>query len=114
VLNPASGTVLATLPDMGAADAVAAIEAADADRPDWAALPARERAGVLRRWAELMAANADRFRRSSSRKWASRWRSRGSRSARRSPMPNGSPSREGSRHGPDGYLEVKYLCMGGV
>lgn len=61
VLNPASGVPVATLPDMNAADAVAAIDAASAAGPGWAAMPARDRARILRRWAELMAANEERL-----------------------------------------------------
>lgn len=61
VRSPASGTLLAELPDMGAADTTAAIEAAYAARPGWSALPARERSRVLRRWADLMADNAEKL-----------------------------------------------------
>ncbi|CCM78006.1 NAD-dependent succinate-semialdehyde dehydrogenase [Rhizobium mesoamericanum] len=59
VLNPATGEVLASLPDMGAAEAREAIDAAYAVQPAWAALPAKERAGILRKWFDLMVAHAD-------------------------------------------------------
>jgi len=59
VLNPATGEVLASLPDMGAAETRDAIAAAHAAQPAWAARPAKERAAVLRKWHELMVANAD-------------------------------------------------------
>jgi len=59
VLNPATGEVLASLPDMGAADTRKAIDAAYATQPAWAAKPAKERSAVLRKWFELMVANAD-------------------------------------------------------
>ncbi|MBD8665675.1 NAD-dependent succinate-semialdehyde dehydrogenase [Rhizobium sp. CFBP 8752] len=59
VLNPATGEVLASLPDMGADDTKTAIDAAYAAQPAWAARPAKERAFILRAWFDLMIANAD-------------------------------------------------------
>jgi succinate-semialdehyde dehydrogenase/glutarate-semialdehyde dehydrogenase len=54
VRNPADGGLLGTVPDMGAAETRRAIEAAEAVRPAWAALTARERGVILRRWFDLM------------------------------------------------------------
>src|SRR5690606_26812566 len=54
VLNPATGEVLGTVPDMGPAETRAAIEAASAAFPAWAARTAKERADVLRRMHALM------------------------------------------------------------
>ncbi|KAJ32579.1 succinate-semialdehyde dehydrogenase [Agrobacterium tumefaciens] len=59
VVNPATGTVIATLPDMSAFETRLAIEAADASRPAWAAAPAKERAAILRAFSTLMVENAD-------------------------------------------------------
>ncbi|WP_018855363.1 NAD-dependent succinate-semialdehyde dehydrogenase [Rhizobium sp. 42MFCr.1] len=59
VLNPATGEVLASLPDMAAAETREAIDAAYAAQPAWAARPAKERAGILRKWHDLMVAHAD-------------------------------------------------------
>ncbi|MGR9319144.1 NAD-dependent succinate-semialdehyde dehydrogenase [Rhizobium leguminosarum] len=59
VLNPATGELLASLPDMGAAETRAAIDAAHAAQPAWAARPAKERSAILRKWFDLMVANAD-------------------------------------------------------
>jgi succinate-semialdehyde dehydrogenase/glutarate-semialdehyde dehydrogenase len=59
VLNPSTGEVLASLPDMGAAETTTAIDAAYAAQPAWAARPAKERSAILRRWFDLMVANAD-------------------------------------------------------
>ncbi|KQV84366.1 NAD-dependent succinate-semialdehyde dehydrogenase [Rhizobium sp. Root1220] len=61
VLNPATGEVLASLPDMGAAETREAIDAAHAAQPGWAARPAKERATILRKWFDLMVANADQL-----------------------------------------------------
>ncbi|NTB94956.1 NAD-dependent succinate-semialdehyde dehydrogenase [Agrobacterium tumefaciens] len=61
VLNPATGEVIASLPDMGAADTRAAIDAAHSAQPAWAARPAKERAAILRKWYELMVENADQL-----------------------------------------------------
>ena len=49
VINPATGEVLASLPDMGAAETTAAIDAAYAAQAAWAARPAKERSAILDR-----------------------------------------------------------------
>ncbi len=54
VRNPATGATLGTVPQLGAADTRRAIEAAHGAFPGWAALPARERAALLRRWHGLV------------------------------------------------------------
>src|SRR5690606_41706441 len=54
VTNPPTGARLGTVPDMGAAETRAAIEAAAAACPAWAARTAQERANVLRRMHGLM------------------------------------------------------------
>jgi succinate-semialdehyde dehydrogenase / glutarate-semialdehyde dehydrogenase len=54
VLDPATGEVVAEVPRLGAAETRRAIEAADRALPAWKARPARERARILRRLAELM------------------------------------------------------------
>jgi succinate-semialdehyde dehydrogenase/glutarate-semialdehyde dehydrogenase len=59
VSNPASGEVIATVPDMGVEETRAAIEAADVAWPAWRAKPARERAEVLRRLYFLMLENQE-------------------------------------------------------
>ena len=59
VTNPATGAVLGTVPFMGADETRAAIEAAAAAFPAWAARTAKDRATLLRRWYDLMLANAD-------------------------------------------------------
>jgi succinate-semialdehyde dehydrogenase/glutarate-semialdehyde dehydrogenase len=59
VENPATGETVATLADGGADDAAAAIEAADRTQESWAAVPARERAEILRRAYELLVERAD-------------------------------------------------------
>jgi succinate-semialdehyde dehydrogenase / glutarate-semialdehyde dehydrogenase len=59
VTNPANGAVLGTVPIMGAEETRAAIDAAAAAFPAWAARTAKDRAALLRRWHDLMLANAD-------------------------------------------------------
>ncbi|HEY9380747.1 MAG TPA: aldehyde dehydrogenase family protein, partial [Burkholderiales bacterium] len=54
VRNPANGQMLGTVPDMGAAETHAAIEAANAAWPAWRATTAKERAAMLRKWYALM------------------------------------------------------------
>jgi succinate-semialdehyde dehydrogenase/glutarate-semialdehyde dehydrogenase len=57
--NPATGEILGTVPNMGAAEARRAIEAANAAFPAWRAKTAKERAAVLRKWFDLMMANQE-------------------------------------------------------
>jgi succinate-semialdehyde dehydrogenase/glutarate-semialdehyde dehydrogenase len=57
--NPANGTVLGSVPDMGTAETKRAIAAAGAALPAWRALPAKERSKILRRWFELIMANVE-------------------------------------------------------
>jgi succinate-semialdehyde dehydrogenase/glutarate-semialdehyde dehydrogenase len=59
VVDPASGSKLADVPDMGAAETRRAIDAASAALPGWRSKPAKERAVVLRRWFEAMMAAQD-------------------------------------------------------
>ncbi|MGF1606257.1 MAG: NAD-dependent succinate-semialdehyde dehydrogenase [Rhodothalassiaceae bacterium] len=59
VRNPANGDVIATVPDMGAAETNRAIEAAARAMPDWVAKTAQSRADVLTRWADLMMQHHD-------------------------------------------------------
>jgi succinate-semialdehyde dehydrogenase/glutarate-semialdehyde dehydrogenase len=59
VTNPATGAVLARVPDMLEGEARRAIEAAAGAWPAWAAKTAKERAVVLRKWYELIMANQE-------------------------------------------------------
>jgi succinate-semialdehyde dehydrogenase/glutarate-semialdehyde dehydrogenase len=57
--NPADGSILGSVPHMGAAETKRAIDAANAALPAWRALPAKERSRILRKWYDLIMANAD-------------------------------------------------------
>ena len=59
VNDPATGRAIATVPHMGRAETERAIAGAAAALPAWHARTARERAQVLRRWADLMLAHQD-------------------------------------------------------
>lgn len=59
VTNPANGQVIAQVADLDVADTKLAIDAAYAAKADWAAWTGKERAGVLRKWYDLIVANAD-------------------------------------------------------
>ena len=59
VSNPADGAVIASVPDLGAAETRRAIAAAEAALPAWRARTAKERAAVLRRWFELIMAHQE-------------------------------------------------------
>jgi succinate-semialdehyde dehydrogenase/glutarate-semialdehyde dehydrogenase len=59
VTNPADGSVLGTVPELGAAEVRRAIEAAEAAFAGWRARTAKERSAVLRRWFDLCMANQD-------------------------------------------------------
>jgi succinate-semialdehyde dehydrogenase/glutarate-semialdehyde dehydrogenase len=53
VRNPSDNSLVAAVADFGADGISAAIDAAQAAQPAWAATTAKERAGLLRRWYEL-------------------------------------------------------------
>ena len=59
VTDPATGAVIATVPTLDTATIEQAIAAAEAARTDWAARPAKERGAFLRKWYDLILANAD-------------------------------------------------------
>jgi succinate-semialdehyde dehydrogenase/glutarate-semialdehyde dehydrogenase len=59
VLNPATGEVVAEVPRMGAAETRRAIEAAHRALPGWRGMLAKERARIMRRWADLMIDNQE-------------------------------------------------------
>ena len=59
VRNPASGVVVGTVPKLGAVEARAAIEAANAAWPAWRGLTAKDRANLLRGWFNLIIANLE-------------------------------------------------------
>jgi len=59
--NPATGAELAAVPDAGAAETRAAIDAAAAAFPGWAATPAPQRAALLRKVAALMLERQERL-----------------------------------------------------
>lgn len=59
VTNPATGEVIATLPDMDRTDTARAIESAYVAQKAWARKTGKERAAILRKLYDLMVANAD-------------------------------------------------------
>jgi succinate-semialdehyde dehydrogenase/glutarate-semialdehyde dehydrogenase len=59
VSDPASNAVFASVPDSGAADARAAVDAAHAAFPAWRAVPAKQRAQILKRWNDLILAHQE-------------------------------------------------------
>jgi succinate-semialdehyde dehydrogenase/glutarate-semialdehyde dehydrogenase len=52
--NPATGETIAELPRMGAGETRRAVERAEAALPAWRSLLAKDRARILRRWADSM------------------------------------------------------------
>src|SRR5438874_1700746 len=59
VADPATDAVFASVPDSGAADARAALDAAHAAFADWRAAPAKQRAQILKRWNDLIVAHQE-------------------------------------------------------
>ncbi len=57
VYNPADGSKLGEVPQMGQAETARAIDAAAAALPAWASRTAKERSRILRRWYELILEN---------------------------------------------------------
>ena len=54
VHNPADGSIIANVPDMGRQDTRKAIAAAGQALPAWSAKTAKERGAILRRWHDLI------------------------------------------------------------
>ncbi|HEY0895814.1 MAG TPA: NAD-dependent succinate-semialdehyde dehydrogenase [Sphingobacteriaceae bacterium] len=63
VMNPATGTVIASVPDMSREDTRRAIDAADAAWPAYRDLPAGERSRLLRNWYSLIMDHRDQLAR---------------------------------------------------
>jgi succinate-semialdehyde dehydrogenase/glutarate-semialdehyde dehydrogenase len=59
VSDPATDAVFASVPDSGAEDARAAVDAAYAAFTTWRAVPAKHRAAILKRWNDLILAHQD-------------------------------------------------------
>lgn len=59
VTNPATGEVIANLPNLGAAETAEAVDGAAIAQPLWAALTGKERSVILRRLHDLLIANVD-------------------------------------------------------
>lgn len=59
ILNPATGELIGSVPNMGRAETRRAIEAAQVAQPAWCALTAKERANRLRQWFNLIMANQE-------------------------------------------------------
>jgi succinate-semialdehyde dehydrogenase/glutarate-semialdehyde dehydrogenase len=59
VSDPATDTVFADVPDSGAADAHAALDAAQAAFATWRVVPAKQRAQILKRWNDLILAHQE-------------------------------------------------------
>src|SRR5579862_3639171 len=54
VTNPATGRSLGSIPDLGEAETLKAVEAAKKALPAWRARMVEDRGAVLRRWFDLM------------------------------------------------------------
>ena len=59
VTNPARGDVIAQVADLSRAQVAEAIDAAYTAQKEWAKLTGKERAGILRKWFDLMTENAE-------------------------------------------------------
>jgi succinate-semialdehyde dehydrogenase / glutarate-semialdehyde dehydrogenase len=59
VTNPANGDIVATVANGSAEDATLAVEAAAEAFKTWGIMPAKQRAVLLRKWFDLLMANAD-------------------------------------------------------
>jgi succinate-semialdehyde dehydrogenase/glutarate-semialdehyde dehydrogenase len=59
VNDPATDDVFASVPDGSAADARAAVDAAHAAFPAWRAVPAKQRAQIIKRWNDLVMAHQE-------------------------------------------------------
>lgn len=59
VTDPATGSTMGSVPNMGGRETARAIAAANAAYPAWRAMLAKDRAAMLREWAQLMRAHKE-------------------------------------------------------
>jgi succinate-semialdehyde dehydrogenase / glutarate-semialdehyde dehydrogenase len=59
VTDPATGELVATVPDSGASEALAAVNAAHAAFPAWRKVSAKQRATIIKRWNDLVMVHQD-------------------------------------------------------
>ncbi|NNF24531.1 MAG: NAD-dependent succinate-semialdehyde dehydrogenase [Rhodobacteraceae bacterium] len=59
VVNPARGDVIATVASLSREETAEAIAKAEVAQKEWAARTAKERAGIMRKWFDLMVEHAD-------------------------------------------------------
>ena len=59
VTDPATGAAITEVPDSGAAEARAALDAAHAAFATWRKVPAKQRAAIIKRWNDLVLAHQD-------------------------------------------------------
>ncbi|MDD5029766.1 MAG: NAD-dependent succinate-semialdehyde dehydrogenase [Rhodoferax sp.] len=59
VTDPATSEVIASVPDSGAPEALAAVDAAHAAFLAWRKVPAKQRAAIIKRWNDLVLAHQD-------------------------------------------------------
>ncbi|MBI6528579.1 NAD-dependent succinate-semialdehyde dehydrogenase [Proteus vulgaris] len=57
VIDPATGTLLGTVPNMGTQEAIMAVDAAQKALPQWRALTAHQRSVLLQNWFKLITEN---------------------------------------------------------
>ncbi len=59
VTNPATGVVLGSIPSLGQKETADAIKGAEVAQKSWAAVPAKQRGQILRRWFDLIVQHQD-------------------------------------------------------
>lgn len=59
VINPATGAVIGSIPSLGRSETAEAIRTAAAAQKEWAAVSAKQRGVILRRWFDLIMAHQD-------------------------------------------------------
>lgn len=57
VIDPATGTLLGTVPNMATQEAIMAVDAAQKALPKWRALTAHQRGALLQNWFKLIIEN---------------------------------------------------------
>jgi acyl-CoA reductase-like NAD-dependent aldehyde dehydrogenase len=127
VINPADGSEIVRVPDMGRADARHAIKAVGGTFPGWIAKTAKERAAVLREWFRLIMKARNDFAvlltseqgkpLAEALEYGMVGVNEGIISNEVSPFGGVKESgigREGSRYGIEEYLEIKYVMFGGL
>jgi succinate-semialdehyde dehydrogenase/glutarate-semialdehyde dehydrogenase len=123
VNNPSSGEIIAEIPLMGPNETCEAIAAAEKAQKEWSLRTAKDRSDILYGWYDLISGNADELAKLltleqgkpvKEAKGEIAYAASFVRFYAEEARQESGLGREGSHHGLDEFLELKYLCFGEI